>query len=218
MRRVLMNSVLPLACAVLLLLGRVSAYHYQKIDPQAFSGTWKLDAAASANPNGPEKPGPVRAPRPTGGARGGSGAAGGGIGEGASGGSDASLGPGEQQRFYAMMKILTQAPATLAVAATSTDVTLTPDAYKPFHHLTNGKAEKLPIGDKNFGDLEIKTKWDGAALKREVKTIDGLTVSETYTLAGDGKQLLVSIELKSQVERLADAMRQPIKRVYNRVQ
>jgi len=211
-----MNGVLPLACAMLLLPGRVSAY--QKVDAQAFNGTWKLDVAASSNPNGADHPGPMRAPRPTEGAKGGSGMqAGGGV-EGAKGGSDAALSPGEQQRFYAMMKILTQAPATLAVATTSTDVTLTPDASKPFHHLTNGKTEKLPIGDKNFGDLEIKTKWDGAGLKREIKTIDGLTVAETYTLAGEGKQLLVTIELKSQIERLADNLKQPIKRVYNRVQ
>jgi hypothetical protein len=215
MRRVLINSVSVATCAALLLLGKVSAY--QKADPQAFNGTWKLDAAASTNPNGPQNPGAVRAPRPTGGARGGSGAAGGGGGEGASGGSDAALGGGERQRFYAMMKILTHAPATLGIAATPTEVTLSPDQSKPFHHMTNGKTEKLPV-DKNFGDLEIKTKWDGAALKREVKTIDGLTVAETYTLSGDGKQLLVSIDLKSQVERLSDDVREPIKRVYTRGQ
>ena len=68
MRRVLMNGVPTLACAVFLLLGRVSAY--QKPDPQAFSGTWKLDVAASSNPNGADHPGPMRAPRPTEGAKG----------------------------------------------------------------------------------------------------------------------------------------------------
>jgi hypothetical protein len=216
MRRISMTGVALLTCAALLSLVRVSAY--QKADPQAFNGTWKLDAGASSNPNGPANPGPVRAPRPTGGAKGGSGMqAGGGGGEGASGGSDAALGGAEQKRFYAMMKLLTHAPSTLAIAGTTTDVTLTQDASKPFHHMTNGKTEKLPIGE-NLGDLEIKTKWDGAALKREIKTIDGLTVAETYTLAGDGKQLLVAIELKSQIERLADDVKQPIKRVYTRAQ
>jgi len=51
-----------------------------------------------------------------------------------------------------------------------------------------------------------------------LKTIDGLTLAETYTLSGDGKQLLVNVDIKSQVERLADNVRQPIKRVYNRAQ
>jgi hypothetical protein len=43
-------------------------------------------------------------------------------------------------------------------------------------------------------------------------------VVETYTVGAGGKQLTVSVELKSQVERLADALRQPIKRIYERAQ
>jgi hypothetical protein len=208
-------------------LGGASVMALQKADPGAFSGTWKLDTAASVNPNGPPPPGSAQ--RSGGGApRGGGGEPGGGGGEGPGGGGGGglsgggsgggSLGTGERQRFYAMLKVLTQAPALLSIAATDKDVTFTPANGKPMRHLTDGKTEKVPTGNEQFGNLEIKTRWDGATLKRELKTVDGLTVVETYAVAPGGKQLTVSVELKSQVERLADAMRQPIKRIYDRAQ
>ena len=40
------------------------------------------------------------------------------------------------------------------------------------------------LGSQAFGALEIKTRWDGPALKREIKMVDGLTVIETYKLTG----------------------------------
>jgi hypothetical protein len=217
------------------MMAAVAIAAYQKADPAAFSGTWTLDVAASINPNGPTAP--ASAPRPGGaggGARSGGGGGGGGSDAGGGGGGQSdggggggptgggsgggALGAGERARFYAMLKVLEHAPASLVIGATLKDVTLTADGSKPFHHMTDGKTEKMPTGNEKFGNLEIRTKWDGAALKREVKTIDGLTVAETYTLAADGKQLTVSLELKSQVERLADAQRQPIKRVYHRAE
>jgi hypothetical protein len=218
------------------MLGGRPVSAFQKADRTAFNATWKLDAAASVNPNGP--PVSTAAPRTGGGAaRGGGGGggvgAGGGGGDAGGGGQSAggggggltgggsgggTLGADERARFYAMLKVLEQAPTTLVIAATDKDVTLTAGAGKPFHHMTDGKTEKLPTGNEKFGNLEIKTRWDGAVLKREIKTIDGLTVAETYTVSADGRQLTVSLELKSQVERLADAQRQPIKRIYDRAQ
>jgi len=203
----------------------------QKADPALISATWKLDNAASTNPNGPNAAsGP--APRSGGGGGGFSGGGGGGGGSDAGGQSaggggnrgtgggagGGTLGNEERARFYAMLKILEHAPAQLVIAATDKDVTITADDAKPFHHMTDGKKEDLPTGNKSFGNLEIKTKWEGASLKREIKTVDGLTVIESYTPSADGKQLVVSLDLKSQVERLADAQRVPIKRVYVRSQ
>jgi hypothetical protein len=203
----------------------------QKADPTLVNGTWKLDAAASTNPNGPEA---ARGTAPRGGGGGGGFSGGGGGGGGSDAGGQSAGGGGsrgsgggtgggtlgneERARFYAMLKILEHAPTQLVLAATDKDVTITADDSKPFHHMTDGKKEDLPTGNKSFGNLEVKTKWDGAALKREIKTVDGLTVIESYTPSADGKQLVVSLELKSQVERLADAQRVPIKRVYNRAQ
>ena len=199
---------------------------FQKANPAAFNGTWKLNATASTNPDGP----PAQARGGGGGARsGGGGGGGGGVsGGGGGGGGDegggtpnggpagGSLGNQERTRFYAMLKVLEHAPQSLALAATDKDVTLTPDANKPMHEMTDGKKVDVPTGNNAFGSLEIKTKWDGASLKREVKTIDGLTVIETYAVSPDGKQLVVSLDLKSQVERLPDAQRVPIKRVYDK--
>jgi len=196
----------------------------QKADVKAFNGTWKLNAEASTNPNGPAQP------------KGASGKGGGGEQTGTAsvsggGGSDntgfksakgpspgGTLGAQEQNRLYTMLKVLEQAPQQLTVAVTDKDVTLTPDNNPPFHHTTDGKKEDLPTGNKAFGNLEIRTRWDGPALQRSIKTIDGLTVTETYKLSPDASQLHVSLELKSQVERLADWRKQPIERIYDRAQ
>lgn len=198
----------------------VTVSAFQKADPAAFSGAWKLNEAASTNADGPPA-----APRGGGGARSGGGGGGGGSSVGGEAGFSANGGPAggalgneEKARFYAMLKVLEHAPRSLVLAATDKDVTLTPDGTKPLHEMTDGKKMNLPTGNKVFGDLEIKTKWDAASLKREIKTIDGLTVIESYTLSPDGKQLLVSLELKSQVERLPDAQKVSIKRVYDKAQ
>jgi hypothetical protein len=196
----------------------------QKPDLKAFSGTWKLNAAASTNPNGPAQP--QGAP-----GKGGGGTSSGTASVSGGGGADntgfksakgpepgGSLGAQERARFYTMLKVLEQAPQQLGLAATDKDVTLTLDSNKPFHHMTDGKKEDLPTGNKAFGDLEVRTKWEGPALKRTIKTIDGLTVIETYALSPDASQLHVSLELKSQVERLPDAQKQPIERIYDRAQ
>src|SRR5262249_17135610 len=129
-----------------------------------------------------------------------------------------TLGAAEQNRLYTMLKVLEHAPEQLGVAVTDKDVPLTPDNNEPFHQLTHGQKEKLAPGNKAFGNLEVRTKWEGPALQRSIKTIDGLTVIETYTLSPDAKQLHVSLELKSQVERLPDWRKQPIARVYDRAQ
>ena len=84
--------------------------------------------------------------------------------------------------------------------------------------MTDGKKMNLPTGNKSFGDFESRPSGTPRRSSARFKTIDGLTVIETYTTSGDGKQLLVSLELKSQVERLADAQKQPIKRVYDKAQ
>lgn len=173
------------------------------LDPASFNGTWKLDEAASTNPSGPGglEQGPPR------------------LSKGAAPGSQAgggTLQPMERARFYKMLQGLEIAPKTLVLAVTDKDVTITADGGKPFAYKTDGKVETMPTGNAQLGDLEIKTHWDGAALKREVKTIDGLTVIESYTVSADGKQLTVAVDLKSQVEHLPDSQRKPIKRLYNR--
>lgn len=211
-----------LAGGVLVALAALDAR--QKPDLAAFNGTWKLNAEASKNPDGPAQPQGAKAGG-GGGERSGTASVSGGGSAGETGFKSATgpapggaLGAAEQQRFYTMLKVLEHAPQQLGVAVTDKDVTLTPDNNQPFHHTTDGKKEELPTGNKAFGNLEVRTKWEGAALQRSIKTIDGLTVIETYKLGPDAKQLHVSLELKSQVERLPDWRKQPIERVYDRVQ
>jgi hypothetical protein len=218
---------LTVACGTGLAGAQLNAF--QKADPSAFSGTWKLNAEASTNPNGPAQPqgggrGTSRGGGGgaiTGGGGGGGGEEGGGartaqVTAGSGPGAGGSLGREEQARFYAMLGAMEKAPQQLALAATDKDVTITPDNAVPFHQATDGKKVDLPTGSKAFGSIAVKTKWDGPELKREMKTVDGLTVIETYTMTGPDR-LTVSLELKSQVERLADWRKQPIERVYDRV-
>lgn len=213
-------GVLPMAAGVALAA-------FQKADAQAFNGTWTLNAEASTNPNGPQAPQGDAGRRGGGGGTSGGGATGGtggGGGDSRTGGGGGFTGPApggtlgreEQARLYAMLTALEKAPQQLVLAASDKDVTITPDGGTPFHQSADGKKEDVPTGNKAFGNLEIKTRWDGGALKREIKTIDGLTVIETYKVTGPD-QLTVSLELKSQVERLADwRTKQPIQRVYER--
>jgi len=220
-RRSGIESALAVGCVLVAL---VVLDARQKGDIAAFNGTWKLNETARRNPNGPAQPQGASA-KGGGGEKSSTASVSGGGGSDSTGFKSASgpapggtLGAQEQARLYAMLKALEQAPQQLGLAVTDKDVTLTPDNNKPFHHMTDGKKEDLPTGSKAFGDLEVRTKWEGAALKRTIKTIDGLTVTETYTLTPDAKQLHVSLDLKSQVERLADWRKQPIERVYDRAQ
>ena len=116
-----------------------SALAFQKANPAAFSGTWKLNAGASTNPDGPPA---AQSGRGSGGSRGGGngGGGGGGVSGGGGGGGDegggapnggpagGALGNEEKARFYAMLKVLEHAPRDLVLAATDKDITLTPMA------------------------------------------------------------------------------------------
>ncbi len=206
----------------------------QKAVP-AISGTWKLNVEASTNPNGPQpKPPPDNGPGGRAGAGGGGGDAGGGSGGGGGGGggrddggggggasvgnAGGSLGREELQRFNAMKAMFMHAPEMMGIQATASEVKLglgDPTKGKPvmYAHATDNKKEEVATPS---GPAEIKVKWDGNKLKREIETPDSLHVVEEYSLSKDGKQLLVTVKADSQMVRhVQDG---DIKRVYDRIQ
>jgi hypothetical protein len=229
-----------LAAAGLWSLG-VSLDARQNASPEAFSGNWQLNVAASENPAGPASAGREQGggSRRGGGGGGGGGGFGGGGGGGGSdtggggGGGDTGggggggfrpslggngggdLSPQESQRTLTMLRYLQQVPVKLTITATSKDVALSyNDGQLKFDHQIDKKTSLKIAG----GDADVKAKWDHDKLVREWNTQDALNVTEEYTLSPDGKQLIVTVKAKSRMMRLSDAQNPPIKRVYDRVQ
>ena len=241
-RRTTMVGAL-LAAAGLWALG-VSVDARQNASPDAFSGNWQLNVAASENPGGPAPA--DRGARGGGGSRRGGGGGGGGGGDmgggggggdtggggGGGGGGDTGgggggfhptlggsgggdLSPQESQRTLAMLHAFQQVPVKLTITAAAKTVSFSyNDGQVKFDHQIDKKTSMKIAG----GDTDVKAKWDHDKLVREWDTQDALTVTEEYTLSSDGKQLIVTVKAKSRMMRLSDAQNPSIKRVYDRVQ
>ena len=201
-----MRLKLIFAVAVLLVAQRAFVFA-QATDPAAaISGGWKLNMEASINPNGPDGPG----------ARGGRG--GGGDfaqpGKGPAPGGD--LGKEELQRFNTHLAMFRKAPPLLGIKATDKEVTLAydPDPAKGmiYKYMTDNKKSQMPT---SAGPVDIKVKWNGKTLHREIESKESLKVVEEYTPSADGKQLTVTVDISNIMVRM---VKTEIKRVYDRVQ
>ena len=174
----------------------------QAADPAAaLSGGWKLNMEASVNPNGPDGPGATVG-------------RGGRSGQSIVGGGD--LGKEELQRFNAHLAMFRKAPPLLGIQATATNVILAydPDPAKgPVYKYTTDN--KKTVMTTPAGPLEVKVKWNGKVLHREIESKESLKVVEEYTPSADGKQLVVTVETTNIMVRMDKV---EIKRVYDRVQ
>ena len=179
----------------------------QATDPAAaLSGGWKLNMEASVNPNGPDGPG----------ARGGRGGGGdfAAPGRGPSPGGD--LGKEELQRFNTHLAMFRKAPPMLGIQATAKDVVLAfdPDPSKGmiYKYTTDNKKTVMTTP---AGPVDVKVKWNGKTLHREIESKESLKVVEEYTPSADGKQLTVTVDISNVMVRM---VKTEIKRVYDRVQ
>jgi hypothetical protein len=212
-------------------IGAAAIVQAQKEVP-AISGVWKLNVAASTNPNGPAPPAPSGGRRGSGDAGGGGGdqgGGGGGAGGGGGGGGDegggastraraaegGELGAEELRRFNAMKALFFKAPPMMGIQATETDfkMILDPEKNVGFQHKTDGKKQAV---NTPAGPADFKVKWDGAKVRREAETKDSFHVVEEYTLSPDGKQLFVTVKADSRMVRAVQLG--DIKRVYDRQQ
>ena len=195
-----MRLRLVLALALLAIVNRahVSA---QATDPTAaLSGGWKLNTEASVNPNGPDGPG----------ARGGRGSGNfAAPGQGPAPGGD--LGAEELKRFNTHLAMFRHAPPLLGIQLTAKDVVLAfdPDPAKGmiYKYTTDGKKTVMTTA---AGPVDIKVKWNGKVLRREIETKESLKVIEEYTPSADGKQLTVTVEATNIMVRM---VKTEIKRV-----
>ncbi len=189
------------------LLAHHASVFAQATDPAAaLSGGWKLNMEASINPNGPDGPGAAAR-----GARGGNFAP---PGQGPAPGGD--LGPEELKRFNTHLAMFRAAPALLGIQATAKDVMLAydPDPAKGlmYKYMADGKKSVMTTP---AGPVDIKVKWNGKVLRREMETKESLKVVEDYTVSADGKQLVVTVETSNIMVRMPKV---EIKRVYDRTQ
>ena len=180
--------------------------------PAAISGVWKLNAAASVNPNGPPPAKPAQPPRS------GGGGGGGGSSVDVTGGAtqpiQGGIGKEEEARLNAAKGFFFKAPEMMAIQATKEEfkLLLDPATKSGFAHKTDNKKAKVPTP---AGPMDFKVKWDGQKLAREAE-FESLKVIETYTVSPDGKQLIVTVKADSSMVR--NVQNGEIKRVYDKQQ
>lgn len=179
------------------------------------AGTWKLDEAASTNPNGPAAAAPAGAGAPRGG--------GAGAGKradnfdatgGAAKGQNATaseLSPEEKQRIKAMLTFVNKAASVLEIVADGKDVQIKQDNSGFPKQSSDGK--KSVLKNPQVGEVDIKVKIDNKGMTREISTQEDLKIVETYALSADGKQLTVTVKESHPVMKIDDPK---IKRVYNK--
>ena len=193
--------------AAFLLVAQYALTMAQASDPAAaLSGGWKLNMDASINPNGPDGPGAKPKAK-----------AGGQFSSGQQGpppGGD--LGKEELQRFMTHLAMFRKAPPLLGIQATAKDVMLIydPDPTKnmSFKYTADNKKSVMTTA---AGPVDVKVKWNGKTLRREIETKESLKVVEEYTPSADGKQLVVTVDTSNVMVRMDKV---EIKRVYDRVQ
>jgi len=173
------------------------------------AGTWKLNAAESNNPDGPnlapkkiDRPRNVDTKDMTGGAAG--------RGDGAQ--SMSQLSPEETKRINMMLGLVNKAPQTLEILAEGPDVTIKQDGGTGFpKQSSDGK--KNTLKNAQIGEVDIKVKIDAKGMTREIHTQDDLKIVETYALSADGKKLTVTFKESQPVMKIEDVK---MKRVYDR--
>jgi hypothetical protein len=80
-----------------------------------------------------------------------------------------------------------------------------------------GTTETTQVSTPDGGVADRQCGWDGNAFVIELKSPDGVTQRDSYTLTGDGKQLIVTTKLESGGGD-APAMSMVTRRVYDRAE
>jgi hypothetical protein len=133
------------------------------------------------------------------------------------------LGPEEQSRVRAELKLVQAAPQKLTIQAAAKEFNLTYEgggsqSAVTFPNVEGKKAKITAVAAFEKLKMEAKAQWSGGMFKREITTPESLTVIEEYTLSADGKQLTVVVTAKCGMWRIPEPINPPVKRVYDRVQ
>jgi hypothetical protein len=103
--------------------------------------------------------------------------------------------PSEEQmkKMRDLMRELTATPETLTLTVSEGEVTFVDPDGPVRHYATNGKTERHQM---DAGVVETKTEWKNADLVIETNLGEGTKASQTYRLAPDKRQLVVTMKIE----------------------
>ncbi len=148
-----------------------------------------------------------------------------GVGPGSGGGSaGGAVGPDDWGAFSrgwaaawsrSAARDLLEVPEALTIDVTGEAVTFTDDLERARTYPTNGKKRKFQLGSAVFN---AKTYWEGPRLKKEIDSVGGFRMTETYFLSEDGSRLFVVIRIGESAKSAAKNVPvMGVNRVYDRV-
>jgi hypothetical protein len=210
------------ACGVLVLGGALRAAAQAtpaspetKVDHEAFSGTWKLNADESDKLR--DKMKQARGGEEGRGARGGGGGRGGGFGggmggggryggrRGGGGGTGGDPGAGGADGMRETMRRLDEPSESLTIKQEEDAFLVGDDAGQIRRLHPDGRAMKT-----DNGEGEVKTRWHGDELVSETTPARGPKLRETFALSPNGKKLFVTTHFEPRGGGAVD-----VKRVYD---
>jgi hypothetical protein len=198
-----MSSFVKLAKTPVILLFVVSAILngfatlvsvYQDVDKTpSIAGAWSLNTSLS------DDPAKVMADRQGERRRGGGGRMPGGMGGMGGGGRGGGMGDGggdleQMQEMREVMNKAIEAPVRLTITQADGDVTFTDVDGRSKTFAANNKKEKHQFENRT---VDTKTRWDDGRLVRETSLGDGMKLTETFSVAGESRQLQVIVKLES---------------------
>jgi hypothetical protein len=196
-RRLFVVSLM-VGCSLLLVRQTLQAQEKPETQAPNLSGVWKLNHDLSDPPHSgmPAEAGGEQGER---GGRGGhpSGGMGGGRGEGM-GGRDMAGGsrPSEEQmkKMRDLMREVMEAPETLTLTVSEGRITFVDPDGPVRHYATDGTGERHQM---NAGVVETKTAWKNSELVIETNLGEGTKAVQTYALAPDKRQIVVTTRVEN---------------------
>jgi len=167
---------------------------YQDVDKTpSIAGAWSLNTSLS------DDPAKVMADRQGERRRGGGGRMPGGMGGMGGGGRGGGMGDGggdleQMQEMREVMNKAIEAPARLTITQADGDVTFTDGDGRSTTFAANNKKEKHQLQNRT---VDTKTRWDDGRLVRQTSLGDGMKLTETFSVAGESRQLQVIVKLES---------------------
>jgi hypothetical protein len=97
----------------------------------------------------------------------------------------------DPQQIRARRQLL-EAPSRLTITQTDNAVTFTESDGRVQTLTTDNKPQRLQLGTQA---VDVKSRWDSGRLVKEMSLGDGLTLTETYAVTAEPRQLHVTVKL-----------------------
>jgi hypothetical protein len=97
----------------------------------------------------------------------------------------------DPQQIRARRQLL-EAPSRLTITQTDNSVTLTESDGRVQPLTTDNQPQRLQLGTQT---VDVKSRWDGGRLIKEMSLGDGMTLTDMYTATAEPRQLHVTVKL-----------------------